>query len=160
MTANVDYGSIALQKTDFQRAELLSNTSDIAIERSRIHNLRIENLSGDTYLLDNQLRYWNYHSLSGDLEVLTNKLDGIWELSGGNGDIHVGTRKWHQNLLLQLHSEEGTVTASSSKKPWKETIPETLTERELILMEGRGENMLCVTTESGDIRLDTVKYAR
>ena len=70
-----------------QKAELQSNTSTIDITRSRIHHLDIENRDGDTNLLDNELRYWRYHSRSGDLEALTSKIKGIWELSSEWGAI-------------------------------------------------------------------------
>lgn len=160
LNADVAYGSIYVYKADIQRANLISDTSDISIERSRIHYLNIENQSGDTSLLDNDLRYWNYYSKSGDLEALTSKILGVWELESQRGDIHVGTRKWqYTNLLLDLHSDEGTVAASSKKKPWKKTIPEALTEHDLLLMEGHGENMLYINSVSGDITLDTVKFA-
>lgn len=158
------YGEIALHKANFQRASLKSDTSDISVQQSRVHYLQINTLSGDTFLFDNQLRYWNYESISGNLKVLTNKINGIWELSSERGTLYVGTRKWHQNLLMQLSSESGTIYASSNKKPWKETIPEALAlsedTHELILLEGRGENQLCMSTSSGDITVETVKYAR
>lgn len=160
LTIDAAYGDIALYKTDFQRAVLIGNTSDISVEQSTIQHLQIHNLSGNTFLFNNQVRYWSYESVSGDLEVLTNKIKGIWELSSERGNISVGTRKWHQNLLLQLHSESGTVFASSNKKPWKETIPEALDTHTLLLLEGRGENQLCITSAAGDITLETVKYAR
>ena len=160
LTADVAYGSIYVYKADMQRASLMSDTSDIRIERSRIHYLNIENHTGDTSLLDNTMQYWNYYSKSGDLEALTNKITGVWELESQRGDIHVGTRKWqHTNLLLNLHTDKGTITASSKKKPWKKTIPEALTEHNLLLLEGRGENMLYINSQSGDIVLDTVKFA-
>lgn len=165
LTADVTYGSIALQRADLQKALLISNTSDIDISRSRIHYLNINNQYGNTALLANKLRYCNYHSVAGDLDVQTRKLNGIWELSSERGDIHVGTKKWYQttlgqyNLLLDLHSDTGTVTASSKKKPWKKTIPAALTEHDLLLLEGRGENMLLVHSEEGNITLDTVKFA-
>ncbi len=160
LTVNTSYGDIALYNTDFQRAQLASETADVYIERSRIHHLEIQNLSGNTKLFDNQFRYVGYCSTSGTFKALTDKIKGIWELSSDRGDIYVGTRKWHENLLLQLYSKTGTVAAYSKTKPWKETLPEALTEHELILLEGRGENMLCVTSASGDIMLDTVKFAR
>ena len=160
LNADVAYGSIYVHKADLQRMNLLSDTSDISIERSRIHYLNIENKAGDTRLLDNKLKYWNYYSKSGNLEALTSKITGVWELESQRGDIHVGTRKWqHTNLLLDLHTDKGTVTASSKKKPWKKTIPEAVTEHDLLLLEGRGENMLYVNSVEGDITLDTVKFA-
>ncbi len=160
ITADVAYGSIYVHKADLQRMNLISDTSDISIERSRIHYLNIENNAGDTHLLDNNLQYWNYYSKSGNLDALTSKITGVWELKSQRGDIHVGTRKWqHTNLLLDLHTDKGTITASSKKKPWKKTIPEALTEHDLLLLEGRGENMLYVNSQSGDITLDTVKFA-
>lgn len=158
--ADVAYGSIYIYKADMQRANLISDTSDISVERSRIHYLNIENQTGNTSLLDNKMKYWNYYSKSGKLEALTSKISGVWELKSLRGDIHVGTRKWqHTNLLLDLHSDKGTVTASSKKKPWKKTIPEVLTDHELLLLEGKGENMLYVNSVEGDIILDTVKFA-
>ena len=160
LSVDTDYGAIALYKTDIQRATLSSDNSDIRVERSRVHHLEVQTMSGDTCLFDNQLRYIRYASLSGDLEALTDSMKGIWELSSDSGDIFVGTRKWHQNLMLQLSSEKGRVFASSPTKPWKETIPEVLTEHTLILLEGRGENMLCATSQTGDITLDTVKFSR
>ena len=160
LTVSTAYGAIALYGSEFQRATLISDTSDIAVERSRIHHLDIQNASGDTRLFDNQLRYIRYVGISGGFEAFTNKINGIWELSSNSGDIYVGTRKWHQNLLLQLESEKGTVLASGNTKPWDEKIPEALTEHRLILLEGRGENMLCAVSEIGNITLDTVKYAR
>lgn len=160
LTADVAYGTIALQKADLQKADLYSNTSTIDIQRSRIQYLNIENTNGDTNLLDNQLRYWKYYSKAGDLNALVGKIQGIWELNSRWGDIHVGTKKWHTNLLLDLHSDTGTVTASSKKKPWKKTIPEALTDHDLLLLEGRGENMLLIDSEEGDITLDTVKFAQ
>ena len=158
LTAEVAYGSIALQKADVQRADLYSNTSAIDIGRSRIQYLNIENLSGDTTLLDNRVGYWKYVSKSGDLDARMRKIQGIWELHSRWGDIHVGVKKWRDNVLLDLHSDDGTVTASSKKKPWKKTIPAALTEHDLLLLEGRGENMLLVDSESGNITLDTVKF--
>ena len=159
LIADVAYGSIDLYRADLQKAELLSNTSKIKVNHSRIHHLDIENRDGDTNLLDNELRYWRYHSKSGDLEALTSKIKGIWELSSEWGDIHVGTKKWTDNLLLDLHTGSGVLTASSKKKPWKKTIPTALTEQDLLLLEGRGENILSVTSEEGNITLDTVKFA-
>ncbi len=159
LTADVAYGSIELYKADLQKAELQSNTSTIDITRSRIHHLDIENMDGDTNLLDNELRYWRYHSRSGDLEALTSKIKGIWELSSEWGDIHVGTKKWTDNLLLDLHTDRGVLTASSKRKPWKKRIPTALTEQDLLLLEGRGENILSVNSEEGNITLDTVKFA-
>ena len=160
LSADVAYGSIYVYKADMQRVNLLSDTSDIAIERSRIHYLNIENNAGDTSLLDNTMQYWKYNSKSGNLEALTSKITGVWELSSQRGDIHVGTRKWqHDNLLLDLHTDKGTITASSKKKPWKKTIPEALTQHDLLLLEGRGENMLYINSMEGDITLDTVKFA-
>lgn len=160
LTADVAYGTITLQKADLQRADLYSNTSTIDIQRSRIQYLNIENINGDTNLLDNQLRYWRYDSKTGDLNALVRKIQGIWELNSRWGDIYVGTKKWHTNLLLDLHSDSGMVTASSKKKPWKKTIPEALTDHDLLLLEGRGENMLLINSETGDITLDTVKFAQ
>ncbi|MBQ2837489.1 MAG: DUF4097 family beta strand repeat protein [Peptococcaceae bacterium] len=160
LTVNTAYGSIALNNTDFQRAALSSETAGIHVERSRIHHLEIHNDSGDTVLFDNQLRYIRYFGDSGSLNALTDKIKGIWELSSDEGNIYIGTRKWHNNLLLQLSSDEGTVKAFSKTKPWKETISEALTEHELILLEGRGEHMLCADSQSGNITLDTVKFAR
>lgn len=160
LTADVAYGTIALHKADLQKADLYSNTSAIEIQRSRIQYLNIENLHGDTDLLDNRLRYWRYDSKSGDLNALAGKIQGVWELHSRWGDIHVGTKKWHTNLLLDLHSDTGTVTASSKKKPWKKTIPAALSEHGLLLLEGRGENMLLIDSEEGDITLDTVKFAQ
>ena len=160
LTVDVAYGDIALYQSEFQRVALSSDTSDIDISRSHIHHLDIQNNSGATRLFDNQLRYCRYKGVSGDFEALTNKITGIWELSCMSGDLYVGTRKWHENLLLQLYSEDGAVTAISKTKPWEETIPKALTEHALVLLEGRGENMLCATTQSGDITLETVKYAR
>lgn len=160
ITADVAYGSIYVHKADLQRMNLVSDTSDISIERSRIHYLNIENQSGNTSLLDNKLKYWNYYSKSGNLDALTSRITGVWELESCKGDIHVGTRKWqHTNLLLDLHTDKGIITASSKKKPWKKTIPEVLTEHNLLLLEGRGENMLYIDSEAGDITLDTVKFA-
>lgn len=159
LTADVAYGSILLHKADLQKADLISNTSDITINRSRIHYLNIANQAGNTNLLDNQLRYWNYDSRSGDLTALTSQIKGIWELNSERGDMYIGTKKWRQNLWLKLHSDTGTVTASSKKKPWKKTIPAALTEHDLQLIEGRGENMLLVYSEEGNITLDTVKFA-
>lgn len=141
------YGTIVLQKADLQKADLYSNTSTINIQHSRIQYLNIENDSGDTNLLDNQLRYWRYYSKAGDLNAFVGKIQGIWELNSRWGDIRVGTKKWHTNLLLDLHSDTGTVMASSKKKPWKKTIPEALTEHDLLLLEGRGENMLLIDSE-------------
>ncbi len=160
LTVDTAYGDIALYKADFQRAQLDSETADISVKRSRIHHLEIENQSGNTALFDNQLRYIRYCSVSGAFEAFTDKIKGIWELSSNRGDIYVGTRKWHDNLLLQLSSETGTVKAYSKTKPWEETIPDALTDHGLILLEGRGENMLCAVSQSGDITLDTVKFAR
>lgn len=160
LTAEVAYGTIVLQKADLQKADLYSNTSTIDIQHSRIQYLNIENDSGDTNLLDNQLRYWRYYSKAGDLNALVGKIQGIWELNSRWGDIRVGTKKWHTNLLLDLHSDTGTVMASSKKKPWKKTIPEALTEHDLLLLEGRGENMLLIDSEAGNITLDTMKFAQ
>ena len=160
LSVETAYGTIALYKADFQRAVLATATSDIAVERSRVHHLALQTDSGDVRLFDNTLRYIESMSVSGDLEVFTNKIKGIWDLSSDSGDIYVGIRKWHQNLLLQLESEDGIVRASANTKPWEETIPEVLAEHRLILLEGRGEHMLCVTTEFGNITLETVKYAR
>jgi len=160
LTVQTAYGDIQLHRTDIQRAQLESETADVTVERSRVQHLEIQNASGDTRLFDNRLGYIRYCSTSGAFEAFTDKIKGIWELSSDRGDIYVGTRKWHENLLLQLGSETGTVTANSKEKPWKETIPEALSAHELILLEGRGENMLCIATGSGDITLDTVKYAR
>ncbi len=160
LTVDAAYGDIALYKSDFQRAVLRSDTSDISVERSRVQYLDIYNISGHTRLFDNQLQYCRHESISGDFEAFTNKIKGIWELSSVDGDLYVGTRKWHDNLLLQLYSEDGTVTASANRKPWEETIPAALTEHRLILLEGRGEHMLCADTESGNITVETVKYAR
>ena len=158
--ADVAYGSIYMYKADMQRVNLISDTSDISVERSRIHYLNIENLTGDTSLLDNKMKYWNYYSKSGNLEALTSRINGVWELKSRSGDIHVGTRKWqHTNLLLDIHTDQGMITASSKKKPWKKTIPEALTEHELLLLEGKGENMLYVDSVEGNITLDTVKFA-
>lgn len=160
LNAQIAYGSIFVYKADLQRANLVSSTSDISVERSRIHYLNIENKTGDTSLLGNTMKYWNYYSKSGNLDVLTNKITGIWELESLRGNIHVGTRKWqYTNLLLDLHTDQGTITASSKKKPWKNTIPETLTPHDLLLLEGRGEHMLCINSKSGNIVLDTVKFA-
>lgn len=159
LTADVSYGSIALYKADLQKADLQSNTSELTIARSRVHYLNIENQEGDTSLLDNDFRYWRYHSKSGDLEALTSKIKGIWELSSEWGDIHVGTKKWTDNLLLDLHTDKGVIAASSKKKPWKKTIPAALTKHDLLLLEGQGENILSVTSEEGNITLDTVKFA-
>lgn len=158
LTANVAYGTLLLSKADLQKADLYSNTSFIDVKRSRIHYLTIQNKEGDTNLLDNQLRYWQYNSVSGDLEVLTRKITGIWELDSERGDMHIGTKKWHENLLIDLHSNQGTIYASSKKKPWKKTIPAALTEHNLQLLEGHGENMLLVNSEEGNITLDTVKF--
>ena len=106
------------------------------------------------------MKYWNYYSKSGNLEALTSRINGVWELKSRSGDIHVGTRKWqHTNLLLDIHTDQGMITASSKKKPWKKTIPEALTEHELLLLEGKGENMLYVDSVEGNITLDTVKFA-
>ncbi len=160
LTVDVAYGDISLYKSDFQRAALRSDTSDISVERSRVQFLDIDNISGDTRLFDNQLKYCRHKSISGDFETLTNKIKGIWELSSVEGDLYVGTRKWHDNLFLQLYSEDGIVTASANRKPWEETIPAALTEHRLILLEGRGEHMLCADTKSGNITVETVKYAR
>lgn len=160
LTADVAYGAIALQKADLQKADLYSNTSTIDIQRSRIQYLNIENTNGHTNLLDNQLRYWKYYSKAGDLNAFVGKIQGVWELNSRWGDIYVGTKKWHTNLLLDLHSDTGMVTASSKKKPWKKTIPEALTAHDLLLLEGRGENMLLINSETGDITLDTVKFAQ
>lgn len=160
LTADVAYGSIGLQKADVQRADLYSNTSAIDIRRSRIQYLNIENLNGDTTLLDNRVGYWKYASRSGDLDARMRKIQGIWELHSRWGHIHVGIKKWRDNVLLDLHSDDGTVTASSKKKPWKKTIPAALTAHDLLLLEGRGENMLLVDSESGNITVDTVKFAQ
>ena len=103
LTADVAYGSIVLQRADLQKALLISNTSDIDISRSRIHYLNINNQYGNTALLANKLRYCNYHSVAGDLDVQTRKLNGIWELSSERGDIHVGTKKWYQTTLGQYN---------------------------------------------------------
>ena len=158
LIADVAYGSIDLYRADLQKAELLSNTSKIKVNRSRIHHLDIENRDGDTNLLDNELRYWRYHSKSGDLEALTSKIKGIWELSSEWGDIHVGTKKWTDNLLLDLHTGSGVLTASSKKKPWKKTIPTALTEQDLLLLEGRGENILSYSYSSQSITQQTSPY--
>lgn len=160
LTVHTVYGSILLHQADFQRAQLVSDTSDISVRESRVYQLDIQNASGDTSLFDNELHHIRYTGGSGNFDALTNKINGIWELSSDRGDMHVGTRKWHENLLLQLYSEEGRIQASSKEKPWKETIPEALTAHSLILLEGRGENMLCATSHSGDIVLDTVRFAR
>ena len=160
LSIDTPYGAIALYKADFQRAALSGDTADINVERSRVHHLEIQTISGNTRLFDNQVRYISYAGISGTFEALTNKINGIWELSSLSGDIYVGTRKWHQNLLLQLESKDGIVSASSNKKPWEENIPDALTKHELILLEGRGENMLCAASQSGNIMLETVKYAR
>ena len=160
LSVDTAYGAIALYKTEFQRASLFGDTSNITVERSRVHHLEIQTSSGDTRLFDNQLRYIRYTGGSGRFEAFTDKINGIWELGSDSGDIYVGTRKWHQNLLLQLESKEGVVLASAETEPWAETIPKALAEHELILLEGRGENMLCADTESGNITLETVKYAR
>ena len=42
LIADVAYGSIDLYRADLQKAELLSNTSKIKVNRSRIHHLDIE----------------------------------------------------------------------------------------------------------------------
>ena len=160
LTVQTAYGDIQLHRTDFQRAQLESETADVSVERSRVQHLEIRNASGDTRLFDNQLGYIRYCSTSGAFEAFTDKIKGIWELSSDEGNIYIGTRKWHNNLLLQLSSDEGTVKAFSKTKPWKETISEALTEHELILLEGRGEHMLCADSQSGNITLDTVKFAR
>lgn len=158
LTADVAYGTLLLQRADLQRANLYSNTSNISVNKSRIHYLTIQNKEGDTVLFDNKLRYWQYHSIAGDLEVFARKISGIWELNSERGDLHIGTKKWHQNLLLDLHSDQGIVNVSSKKKPWKKTIPAALTDHNLQLLEGHGENMLLVKSETGDITLDTVKF--
>ena len=160
LTIDTAYGDMTLYKVELNRAALSGDTSHIDISRSSIHHLDIDNISGATTLLDNKLRYWNYNSASGDLEAFTNKIDGIWEIYSERGNVYIGTRKWHQNLLLQLYSKEGYVTASSDQKPWKETIASSLTQNELIVLEGRGENMLCVTSQSGNILLETVQFTR
>lgn len=157
LNAQVDYGSIGLYKTTLQRAELRGKTSSIDVERSRVNYLQIASETGDTRLFDNKLRYWRYQSGTGDLEALMPSLSGIGELESRRGDIHVGVRRWSRNLLLDLSSEHGTVTASSKQKPWKKTIPAALTAHSLRLMEGRGENMLLVTSAEGDITLDSVR---
>ncbi len=157
LDARVTYGSIKLDHTTLQRATLWGRTSAIDVERSRIQRLRIENETGDTRLFDNKLRYWSYTGGSGDLEALARSVAGIWELESDKGDIHVGVRRWNRNLLLDLESAQGTVTASSNKKPWRKTIPAALTRHGLQLMEGRGENMLLAESASGDITLDSVR---
>lgn len=160
LSVEATYGDIVLNHTNVQRATLCSETSDITIERSRIQYLETNTGSGDTYLLDNELRYWNYKSLSGTVEAFTDRINGIWDLSSDCGNIHIGTRKWGRNLLLQLSSKSGTVVASSKETPWDEIIPESLEQHKLILLEGRGENMLCVESNSGNVLVDTVRYAR
>lgn len=166
LRADVAYGSIDLQKARLQQAALISNTSNISIAHSTIHYLNISNLAGDTMLLDNKLRYWKYDSERGNLEALTKKLCGIWELNSERGDIHIGTKKWYQttlgqtDLLINLHSDTGIVTASSKKKPWKKAIKQALSEHDLHLLEGSGQNMLLVTSEDGNITLDTIKLSQ
>jgi hypothetical protein len=154
LTANVAYGSILLQKADLQKADLLSNTSEITVQRSRISYLDIENQAGDTKLLQNQLRYWKYTSRWGNLDAQTQKISGIWELNSRWGNIHIDTKKWHNNLLLDLHSDKGIITASSKQKPWKKTIPRTLTAHDLLLLEGHGDNILYVRSEEGNISIE------
>ena len=160
LISEVAYGSLVMRKADLQRAELSSNTADISVERSRIHYLTVKNQKGNTRVFDTKTEFCNCYNDRGDLEVITGNLKGIRELSSNKGDIHIGTKKWDQHLLVQLHTNSGKVTASSKKKPWKKTIPEAIRKNELILMEGRGENMLLVTSESGDIKLDSVKLAQ
>lgn len=158
--SDVAYGSLLMKKADLQQAEFYSNTADISIERSRIHYLTVDNEKGDTKLFDTKTAYCKCYSNKGDTEVLTGKIKGIVELVSKKGDIHVGTKKWDQNLLINLASERGKVSASSKKKPWKKTIPDAIKKHELILLEGRGENMLLVKSEAGNIKLDTVKFTQ
>ena len=160
MTADVAYGSILVQKADAQRAKMTANTSDVDIIRSRIHQLAVDNRSGNTTLYDNRVRVWNYASQSGSLEVLTGRLDGIWELASEDGDIHVGTRRWNRNLMLDLHTDAGTLDVQCKKKPWKKTIPAAMTGQNLQLLEGRGEHMLVIDSKTGDIRVDTIRLAQ
>lgn len=160
LTADVAYGNILVQKADVQRAKLAANTSDINIVRSRIHQLAVNNRSGNTTLYDNRVRVWTYAAQSGNLEVLTGRLDGIWELESEDGDIHVGTRRWNRNLLLDLHTDTGLLEVQCKKKPWKKTIPAAISEQNLQLLEGRGEHMLLITSKTGDIHLDTIRLAQ
>ena len=75
------------------------------------------------------------------------------------GGYPCGHEKVDGQPELDLHTDSGVLTASSKKKPWKKTIPTALTEQDLLLLEGRGENILSVTSEEGNITLDTVKFA-
>lgn len=160
LCAAVEYGNIQLQKADVQCANLEGNTSDITIIRSRVQQLCVNTISGDTTLYDNQIRVWEYASQSGNLDVQTGQLDGIWNIVNEEGDIHIGTRRWNRNLMLDLHSDSGKVNVQSKKKPWKKTIPAALTEHDLQLLEGRGEHMLLVESRTGDIYLDTIRLAQ
>lgn len=161
---DVTHGSATIQFSRFQTGDLWAKDADLTLERSRIRYLNTAVDTGKTYCMGNELPVWKHTGGTGSVEVLTKNLCAVWDLQTVAGDISIGTKQWSQgllsyNLLLELRSEKGMVTASSNKKYWKKHLAKVISEKELIMLEGFGDNILKVKTEQGNIELCTVKFA-
>ena len=73
--------------------------------------------------------------------------------------MYIGTKKWRQNLWLKTAQRYRDSYCLQQKETMEKNIPAALTEHDLQLIEGRGENMLLVYSKEGNITLDTVKFA-
>lgn len=157
LIAKIRNGSMVVRNVSAQKASFYSNTSNLDLQRNKIHYLTIDNEEGNTIVSDNELQYWKYYSLNGNLNLWAKTIKGIWELNSRWGDIHVGIRKQNHNLFMSLHSEETDIVVTSRKKKWQKRIAETLDKDTYELLEGGGKNMLLVTTKSGKIILNDEK---
>lgn len=160
---NLRHGSMQLQFAKLQTAELTGQDVDISVERCNIRYMITENDTGSTSLLGNTLPVWQFRGDSGDVQILTKNLKVIWDISTVSGDITIGTKTWSQellqnNLLLQLHSDNGLVKAASEKKPWKKLLQSSCKDHELILLQGIGSHIVKVETAEGNIVLETARF--
>ncbi len=148
-------GSVQLDKLDLKQAKIESQSAQIVLDNSSIHDLTLVNETGETTLIRTQLRHWHYSGGSGDLFVRQKTIKGGWQLEAAAGNITVQTSRTPYDLLCELKSARGSVHIGYSKYDWDELTAARLDQQAFQGCIGEGRHMLLIETDKGQIEVGT-----
>ena len=153
----IAHGSILLEESSLDRLQIETTDSTVNLQDNKIIQFKLDNLAGESILYGNEIDYWLYDTLWGNLDVWSKNIKGNWQLHGRWGDIMVATKKQPNNLLLDVWSKKGVVEVGYNKDAWEDIMTNSWQDGHLQAKIGQGHNILMIENNEGKINLSRDK---
>ena len=149
----IAHGSIFVVDSTLDRLQIATTDSEVNLQDNQIIQFKLDNLAGESILYNNEITYWLYNSLWGNLDSWSKKIKGNWQLSCRWGDISLATKKQPDNLLLDIWSKRGVIEVGYDKDAWKNIMDTPCQEGHLQAKIGQGKNILTIENREGKTSL-------